>query len=64
MKIDGGGVKGLTTLYILQQIMHTIKFKENLESYPQPCDYFDFMGGTSTGGYVLALNLRSMKLLY
>ena len=46
--LDGGGVRGLSSLYILQRLMETI----NPEHPPKPCDYFDIIGGTSTGGYV------------
>ena len=44
---DGGGVRGLSSLYILQKLMQRI----NPESPPRPCDYFDLICGTSTGGY-------------
>jgi patatin-like phospholipase/acyl hydrolase len=44
--LDGGGVRGLSSLIILEQLMETI----NPEAPPKPCDYFDMIGGTSTGG--------------
>ena len=40
---DGGGVRGLASLYILGQILASV-------GNPLPCQYFDMMGGTSTGG--------------
>ena len=43
---DGGGVRGLSTLYILKQLMQKI----NPDSPPKPCEIFDLIGGTSTGG--------------
>jgi patatin-like phospholipase/acyl hydrolase len=43
---DGGGVRGLSSLYVLQRLM-LAKDPENL---PKSCDYFDMIGGTSTGG--------------
>jgi patatin-like phospholipase/acyl hydrolase len=46
LAFDGGGVRGLSSLIILQQLMETI----DLDSPPKPCDYFDMIGGTSTGG--------------
>jgi patatin-like phospholipase/acyl hydrolase len=46
LAIDGGGVRGLSSLIILEQLMETI----NPDSPPKPCDYFDMIGGTSTGG--------------
>jgi hypothetical protein len=49
---DGGGIRGLSSLYILQDLMYKIMFVKGLETEPPPCDYFDMMCGTSTGGYV------------
>jgi patatin-like phospholipase/acyl hydrolase len=46
LALDGGGVRGLSALMILQQLMETV----NPDSPPKPCDYFDMIGGTSTGG--------------
>ncbi|KAL9128122.1 MAG: hypothetical protein Q9217_003143 [Psora testacea] len=46
LSLDGGGVRGLSSLAILKRLMETI----NPESPPKPCDYFDMIGGTSTGG--------------
>jgi patatin-like phospholipase/acyl hydrolase len=37
----------LSSLFILKQLMEMI----NPESPPKPCEYFDMIGGTSTGGY-------------
>ena len=34
--------------------MQKIKFIEDMENEPLPCDYFDMMCGTSTGGYTLS----------
>ena len=48
LALDGGGVRGLSTLQILKQLMETA----NPESPPKPCDYFNMIGGTSTGGSV------------
>ena len=47
LSLDGGGVRGLSSLIILEELMRKI----NPENPPEPCDYFDMMGGTSTGGY-------------
>ena len=48
LALDGGGVRGLSTLQILKQLMETA----DSESPLKPCDYFDIIGGTSTGGSV------------
>jgi patatin-like phospholipase/acyl hydrolase len=44
--IDGGGVRGLSALFILKQLMEAV----NRIAPPKPCNYFDMIGGTSTGG--------------
>jgi patatin-like phospholipase/acyl hydrolase len=49
LALNGGGVRGLSALMILQQLMETI----DSENPPKPCDYFDMIGGTSTGGQVI-----------
>ena len=46
LALDGGGVRGLSTLMILKELMEKI----NPDSPPKPRDYFDMIGGTSTGG--------------
>ena len=32
--------------------MERIKWEEKLDKVPVPAEYFDLIGGTSTGGYV------------
>lgn len=49
-KIDGGGIRGLSTLLVLQSILLSVQDKLNLPEVPLPCDFFDLIGGTSTGG--------------
>ncbi len=49
---DGGGIRGLSELLIIEEIMERVKEKANLDHVPLPADYFDLIGGTSTGGYV------------
>jgi patatin-like phospholipase/acyl hydrolase len=46
LALDGGGLRGLSQLMILQQLMETI----DPDNPPKPCNYFDMIGGTSTGG--------------
>ena len=53
LSLDGGGVRGLLTLFILKSIMdrlnHERKTSANLPPV-KPCEVFDLIGGTSTGG--------------
>lgn len=46
--LDGGGVRGIISLPILQNIMEQVAPGADA----RPCDYFDLIGGTSTGGWV------------
>lgn len=48
--LDGGGIRGLSKLLILEQIMERIKYDLDMADDPLPADFFDLIGGTSTGG--------------
>lgn len=50
LSLDGGGVKGMAILLVLKRLFRTIQRDEGLREMPRPCDYFDLIGGTSTGG--------------
>jgi patatin-like phospholipase/acyl hydrolase len=54
--LDGGGIRGLSSLHILKELMEKIDPK----CPPKPCDYFDMIGGTSTGGFVLLISSGSV----
>ena len=57
---DGGGIRGLSELLIIKELMHKVMIDKNkkleqdgqplITSLPKPCDLFDLIGGTSTGG--------------
>jgi patatin-like phospholipase/acyl hydrolase len=46
LSLDGGGIRGLSSLYILKRLMEAV----DRDKPPKPCDCFDMIGGTSTGG--------------
>jgi len=49
--VDGGGIRGLASLYILKQIMAQLEAQlEDVSTPILPCNYFDLIAGTSTGG--------------
>jgi len=52
LSLDGGGVRGLSTLYILKSVMDRLNNKRTTASLlpVKPCEVFDLIGGTSTGG--------------
>jgi patatin-like phospholipase/acyl hydrolase len=52
--IDGGGIRGLSGLAMLQEMMSRIEFDQGLDSTPQPRDYFNMIAGGGTGGYGIA----------
>ncbi|KAM0324875.1 hypothetical protein ACHAQA_007841 [Verticillium albo-atrum] len=52
LSLDGGGIRGLSSLLILENVMERICKAENLDAIPRPCDRFDLIGGTSTGGII------------
>ncbi|KAB5516989.1 acyl transferase/acyl hydrolase/lysophospholipase [Coniochaeta sp. 2T2.1] len=58
--LDGGGIKGLSSLIILENIMARVGKKMNKPDL-LPCEYFDIIGGTSTGG-IIALMLGRMRM--
>lgn len=69
LSLDGGGVRGLSSLMVLDDLMENIALEEKrLGRRPQsdhtplkPSDYFDLIGGTSTGG-IIAILLSRLRL--
>jgi patatin-like phospholipase/acyl hydrolase len=51
LALDGGGVRGLSSLMILRRFMAVV----DPDATPKPCDYFDMIGGTSTGGLIAVI---------
>lgn len=54
LSIDGGGVKGIISLCVLKTIMDDIneERKKRGDGEQKPCDVFDMICGTSTGGLI------------
>jgi patatin-like phospholipase/acyl hydrolase len=52
LSLDGGGVRGLSTLYILRALMERLNDERHDAKLDRvkPCEIFDLIGGTSTGG--------------
>lgn len=52
LSLDGGGMRGFSTLYILKGIMDRLNHERKRKMLPpvKPCELFDLIGGTSTGG--------------
>lgn len=61
LSLDGGGIRGASELAILDEIMGRLKHDLSLRETPRPCDYFNLMGGTSTGG-LIAIMLGRLRM--
>ncbi|EGO53756.1 hypothetical protein NEUTE1DRAFT_74639 [Neurospora tetrasperma FGSC 2508] len=55
LSLDGGGVRALSEVMMLDRIMKRIKEKQGLAEIPKPCDYFHLIGGIGTGGIAAIL---------
>ncbi|RAK85941.1 FabD/lysophospholipase-like protein [Aspergillus costaricaensis CBS 115574] len=55
LSLDGGGMRGLLSLHILRRVMG--------QAHPgrKPCEVFDMIGGTSTGG-LIAIMLGCLQM--
>ncbi|RYP90787.1 hypothetical protein DL770_003120 [Monosporascus sp. CRB-9-2] len=61
--LDGGGIRGLSEILILKELMLQIRIHNGLDYTPEPHQCFDFICGTSTGGLVAVLLGRLGKTL-
>ncbi|KAK5698262.1 hypothetical protein LTR97_007223 [Elasticomyces elasticus] len=52
--LDGGGVRGLASLYVLKQLLSYVGDEK-------PCTFFDMIAGTSTGG-LIAIMLGCLEM--
>ncbi|KAI1463871.1 FabD/lysophospholipase-like protein [Daldinia caldariorum] len=75
LSLDGGGVRGYSMFIIIQEIMLRTYVEiegkaPKRDQIPKPCDHFDLIVGTGTGGLIalmlgrLRLNLEQCKELY
>jgi len=69
LALDGGGVRGLSSLLILERLMQEVQriMEERGEARqsakpPLPCEYFDLICGTSTGG-LIAIMLGRLRMV-
>jgi hypothetical protein len=65
LALDGGGVKGLLTLGMLQSLEAELRTRSGDPNF-RLCDYYDLIGGTSTGSIIasgLALGLSVDELI-
>ena len=68
LSLDGGGVRGISSLYILKELMTQASLQlaadkpNDPRSIPRPCEVFDMICGTSTGG-LIALMLGRLEMV-
>jgi len=53
-RVDGGGIRSLSSIMILKDIMRGVNEGLQPSDNLQPWQVFDMIGGTSTGGWVQA----------
>ncbi|KIY03324.1 uncharacterized protein Z520_00015 [Fonsecaea multimorphosa CBS 102226] len=63
LSLDGGGVRGLSSLYILKGLMTRLNFERQAVGLKRvkPYEIFDLIGGTSTGG-IIAIMLGRLEM--
>lgn len=64
LSLDGGGIRGAFTCGILEKVEKDIREQEN-DPNLRLCDYFDLIGGTSTGSIIaagLAIGLSATEI--
>ena len=68
LSLDGGGVRRILSLYILQELMDQIKLKFMYDKPDEPietirsCELFDLICGTSTDG-LTAIMLGRLEMI-
>ena len=66
LSLDGGGVRGISSLYMLKDLMAQVNRQYPLdhpdEPALRPCDGVDLICGTSTGG-LIALMLGRLEMV-
>lgn len=54
LALDGGGIRGILTVQILRRIESVLRARTGGDETFRLCDYFDLIGGTSTGAILAA----------
>jgi len=52
LSLDGGGIRGIITIEILAKIEYELKTALRADDTFRLCEYFDYIGGTSTGAII------------
>jgi len=62
LALDGGGIRGLMTLQILQRLEALLREAHGGRPEFRLCDFFDVIAGTSTGAIIAAALARGMSV--
>ena len=61
LALDGGGIRGVLTLQVLIRMEELLREKSGQGDNFRLCNYFDYIGGTSTGAIIAAGLARGMS---
>jgi hypothetical protein len=62
LALDGGGIRGVITLGFLERLETLLRQARGAGDSFRLCDYFDYIGGTSTGAIIAACLARGMSI--
>jgi patatin-like phospholipase/acyl hydrolase len=62
LALDGGGIRGALTLGYLQRMEDILRAQHGNDANFRLCDYFDLIGGTSTGSIIASCLAIGMKV--
>ncbi|KAJ7105355.1 acyl transferase/acyl hydrolase/lysophospholipase [Mycena epipterygia] len=61
LSLDGGGAGVLSEFLMLERMMYRIQVEGHLDTEPSPCEFFELIGGSGTGG-IIALMLGRLRM--
>ena len=61
LALDGGGIRGVLTLQVLIRMEELLREKSGQGNDFRLCNFFDYIGGTSTGAIIAAGLARGMS---
>ncbi len=62
LSLDGGGVRGILSLGLLQAVEDILRRRSDDPASFRLCDYFDLIGGTSTGSIIATMLARGRSV--
>jgi patatin-like phospholipase/acyl hydrolase len=62
LALDGGGIRGISTLEILSALERQLAQRLGRGADFRLCEYFEYVGGTSTGAIIATGTARGMSV--